>query len=283
MRRARSGRIVKVAQKPPTRAECLGVTALPPGKDRGKVSGEGYDPARYAGIVRLTEVFKIMPTTALPPPPPVSLLSVVWDRNACTFSLTVNALVVIAAVLAVLVFLGWRYRFMFCQIKNFEIDKAEFGLGPGKIHFKPSSESRQLAYKLWVELNTRKIGLPIDFNNDVIIEIYNSWYSFFTIARDLIKSVPAAHLHRDGTKDIIELSIEVLNAGMRPHMTQWRARFRSWHAWKLELMKEDKTLYLTPQEIQREYPDYAALVADMKDVNENLIKYKVKMLELMKA
>ena len=59
-----------------------------------------------------------------------------------------------------------------------DIDEVELGIGNQKLKIKPNYQTKQVAYKLWVELNTRKLGLPIDENNDVISEIYDSWYSF---------------------------------------------------------------------------------------------------------
>ena len=60
---------------------------------------------------------------------------------------------------------GWR---------RFEIDEAQFGLGEQKITLRPNDTDRQIAYKVWVELSTRKIGLPIDLDDDVIAEVYES-------------------------------------------------------------------------------------------------------------
>jgi len=71
--------------------------------------------------------------------------------------------------------------------KAFSIDEAEIGIGHQKIKLVPNEQDIQIAYKLWVELSTRKIGLEIDYEYDLIYEVYRSWYSFFSIARELIK------------------------------------------------------------------------------------------------
>ena len=75
-----------------------------------------------------------------------------------------------------------------------EIDEAEIGIGDQKIRLKPNEVDRQIAYQVWVELSTRKIGLEIDPDHDVISEIYDSWYSFFSVTRELIKDVPATKI-----------------------------------------------------------------------------------------
>ena len=112
--------------------------------------------------------------------------------------------------------------------KDFEIDQAEIGTGTGKLRLKPNMTDRQVAYAIWVELSTRKIGLPVDFDHDVIVDIYDSWYDFFTVTRDLVKSIPVNKVRQKSTQSIVELSIEVLNEGLRPHLTKWQARFRWW-------------------------------------------------------
>ena len=161
---------------------------------------------------------------------------------------------------------------------NYQIDEAELGIGSQKIKIKPSYEDIQIAYKLWVELSTRKIGLPIDFEHDVIVEIYDSWYEFFTLTRDLIKGIPISRARRqDSTRKLIRLSIAVLNEGLRPHLTRWNARFRRWY--QNESAKEGNEL-VSPQELQPHYPEFDKLRSEMEAVNKNLIKYRGEMRKL---
>ena len=176
-------------------------------------------------------------------------------------------------------YIFWRWRNGRAVWKDFEIDQTEIGVGTGKIKLKPNSTDRQVAYAIWVELSTRKIGLPIDFEHDVIIEIYDSWYAFFSITRDLIKSIPVNKLRHDSTQKIIQLSIEVLNAGIRPHLTEWQARFRRWY--ENETNKSNNNVVIDPQDIQRKFPKYAELAADMMQVNARLIKYRETMHRLV--
>jgi hypothetical protein len=137
---------------------------------------------------------------------------------------------------------------------------------------------RAVAYKIWVELSTRKIGLPIDFDHDVIAEVYDSWYSFFAITRELIKDVPVSRVRNETTKKIINLSIDVLNQGLRPHLTQWQARFRHWY--ELQLSK-DPDGDVHPQDIQKRFPAHDELVKSMREVNARLIRYRERMDELV--
>lgn len=163
--------------------------------------------------------------------------------------------------------------------KDYEIDEAELGIGSAKVKIKPNYEDLQVAYKFLVELSTRKIGLPIDIEHDVIVEVYNSWYEFFKITRELIKDIPASKIRRsESTRNLVNIAIEVLNIGIRPHLTKWQARFRRWYDAELEAVKNSG---LSPQEIQKKFPDYKVLIEDMQRVNWNLIKYKEKLNEVV--
>lgn len=161
-------------------------------------------------------------------------------------------------------------------IKDVVIDEGKLGIGTGSFSLKVDRTDRQIAYKLWVELSTRKIGLPIDVEYDVINEVYNSWYAFFGIARNLIKEIPVSKISRDHTKSISDLSIDVLNRGMRPHLTKWQARFRHWFSQETQKQPDQ-----TPQHLQRQFPEYEELLSDLVQVNERLIEYRNKMRELV--
>ena len=119
-----------------------------------------------------------------------------------------------------------------------------------------------------------KIGLEIDFEHDVIVEVYNSWYSFFGVTRELIKAIPIAQAQ--GSPQIIDLSVEVLNQGLRPHLTQWQARFRHWYEAQLKAAETSGTT-TEPQTLQKQYPRYAELESDMKRINGHLIAYRRQM------
>ena len=158
------------------------------------------------------------------------------------------------------------------KVKAYEIDEAVIGIGDQKVKIKPNYQDMQIAYKLWVELSTRKIGLEIDLENDVIKEIYNSWYEFFKLTRELIKDIPVSKIRKDeSTKELVRIAIEVLNEGLRPHLTKWQARFRRWYNTGID-KEENKNL--SPQEIQKKYPEYEKLTKEMIEVNHKLIEYR---------
>lgn len=213
---------------------------------------------------------------------PTKLIELTWQSNDWTLSLTISATLIAAAIILTAALLTWRYLVGGFGVSEFEIDQAEIGVGSSKFKFKPNITDRQVAYAIWVELSTRKIGLPIDLDHDVVAEVYDSWYNYFSVTRELIKGIPANQVKRQSTQAIIRLSIEVLNEGLRPHLTQWQARFRTWYNRELKRYEASTgTDSLDPQQIQATFPQFTELRADLERVNESLIRYRRKMKELV--
>lgn len=154
--------------------------------------------------------------------------------------------------------------------RHFDLVNLDIKLGGvGKATFRPNIEDIQVAHRIWTELITRKAALPIDPEHDVLIEIYDSWYALFTRVRQLIGDIPV-HLLRNekSTQELVRIATSTLNQGLRPHLTQWQARFRNWYGQQADQLKTK-----SPQEVQRQFPDFEALLTDMKKVNQQLIQY----------
>jgi hypothetical protein len=199
------------------------------------------------------------------------LLRIALDPDY-NIQVTISRWLVLIGLLGILIWLFIVLRSRLFLMKGFEINETEIGIGSQKIKIKPNYDDIQIAYKLWIELSTRKIGLPINFEHDVIIEIYNSWFEFFRLTREMIKTIPISRIRRsDSTKKLVMVSIDVLNEGLRPHLTLWQAKFKRWY--QLESGKEENQ-NLSPQELQRKYTDYEKLVKDMEAVNGHLINYR---------
>lgn len=205
------------------------------------------------------------------------LLSFVLEHD---FSIQFSASSVVVGLFTfvVLLFLAVRLFGFFGAGRSFDIEEAEIGLGDQKITLRPNDVDRQIAYKIWIELSTRKIGLPIDLEDDVITEIYDSWYAFFGITRELIKEVPVSKFRRKDTEKIIRLSMDVLNSGVRPHLTKWQARFRRWY--EHEINNAEK-ISVAPQEVQTEFPMFDDLKDDMLTVNAALMNYRSNMYKIL--
>ncbi len=167
------------------------------------------------------------------------------------------------AVLAVRGTKLWPWR-------RWDVVEGDIRLGGiGSVKVRPNREDAQVAHSAWVELATRKAGLPFDPDHDVIVEIYASWYELFKEVRWLAKTYPA-HKVRDDDEacKTIDTMVEALNKGLRPHLTRWQARFRRWYDQALKDHPEK-----SPQEIQRLFQGYQDLVSDLQRVNAGLLDY----------
>lgn len=128
--------------------------------------------------------------------------------------------------------------------------------------------SAQLAHEAYIELVSRKAAIPFDDDHDVIEEVYDSWYALFGEIRTLTRKFDAEAIANDEeARQLQDLLLDVLNRGLRPHLTRWQARFRRW----FEHAADDRR-GVAPQEIQREFPDYDQLVASLRQTNALLIE-----------
>ncbi len=194
-----------------------------------------------------------------------------------TFSLTtygglqisVAWCLVVLMFFAVAVILLIRRNQLFGKTSYFEINEAEIGIGSGKVKLKANLDDLQIGYKFWTELTTRKIGLPIDEKHDVIVDVYNSWYEFFGIAREMIKSIPVSKIRANqSTKELVLISVHILIHELRPHLTRWQAQYRRW--WD-DVITDPTYKDLPPQQLQLNYPHYDELISEMKAVNAKLV------------
>lgn len=152
-----------------------------------------------------------------------------------------------------------------------EVNEAEIGIGNNKIKLKANLEDLQIGFKFWTELTTRKLGLPLDEEHDVIVEIYNSWYEFFGVAREMIKSIPVSKVvASESTKELVLITVHILNQELRPHLTRWQAQYRRW--WESVI---DDPIYkdVPPEQIQKTFTHYKELMAEINAVNRKLVVY----------
>ncbi len=167
----------------------------------------------------------------------------------------------------------WRRR-------RFSVVSLDVSLGGiGKAKLQPREEDIEVAHKIWTELVTRKAALPIDPEHDVISEVYDSWYALFGRVRELISQIPARMVREDNaTQQLVTIATDSLNKGLRPHLTKWQARYRNWYIGQSEALKTK-----TPQEVQREFPEYEKLMEDLRRVNVELIQYAGELKKLVRG
>jgi len=149
---------------------------------------------------------------------------------------------------------------------------APFGLGTYEFNRAELTDKElDIAWKLYVQLTTRKAAIPIDPDHDIISEVYDSWYELFKSTREYLLELSAKDIEgNENAQQIVKLSLDVLNKGLRPHLTEWQGKYRRWYEKALDNPKYEN---LSPQEIQKKYPDYDQLIKSIQEVNTNLIKY----------
>jgi len=190
------------------------------------------------------------------------------------------SLYLIVPLLALGIFLWWRAADGKSLFHKYDVVSLNVQLGNvGNVTLKPNNEDIQIAHRIWTELMTRKAAQRIDIEHDVIIEIYNSWYALFGRVRQLISDIPGHLLRKEeSTQKLVLIATQTLNEGLRPHLTRWNARFRHWYDNCPPKMKED-----CPQDCQKQFPQYAELIADMMSVNEQLIQYANELEKIVKG
>jgi hypothetical protein len=144
-----------------------------------------------------------------------------------------------------------------------------------KYQIRRNYQNVEIAHRIFIELVTRKAALPINEEYDTIVEVYDSWYTLFQTVREELKKISGETLlENNNSNDLIDLLTDILNKGLRPHLTVYQAKFRKWYD---EELQKDENKYLSPQQIQMKYENYIELLTSMKFVNQLLIEYSEKL------
>lgn len=182
-------------------------------------------------------------------------------------NVVVGALLVVFIILLIFaickclrVILGKKFK-----VVNLNISIANIG----NISIEKNKDVSRIAHKAWVEVMTRKVGLLFEEDKDVIVEVYNSWYSLFGIIRELLKEIEPKKKDEDLEK-LENVLIKVLNSGLRPHLTKWQAKYRRWYD---QAIKNEDNKGLSPQEVQKKYKKYDELVIDLKETNQKMLQF----------
>ena len=179
----------------------------------------------------------------------------------------VGPLVWILGLVALTAWLIWHrpWRFLSRKWRVVEVRPTFFGT---TWRIERDRETARLAHEAYVELITRKAALEFEERDDVLTEIYDSWYALFGEIRRLTRQLDAEDIARNADlRRLHDLLVAVLNEGLRPHLTRWHARFRRWYTAEADGHPE-----ASPQEIQRAYPEYDELVASLRVANQLLIE-----------
>lgn len=208
-----------------------------------------------------------------------TIIGLTFNCSKSVLQLEINWLILVILILVVC-FTVWALKIF---SKRFHLKELEVEIsGSPKAVFKAQRDDTSLfiANRINLELTTRKAALKFEEESDVIVEIYDSWYKVFQIIREEIKTVPGHYLQKhDPTDNLIGLTTNILNLGLRPHLTKYQAKFRKWFS--MELKKEENK-DKSPQDIQKKYSEYEALVKDLKNVNHILINYSDQLHQFIK-
>lgn len=209
----------------------------------------------------------------------IARVSVNTHQPSITLSSSWLVLCVVVIIIFLLIIVKWfllknsKLRWQTLEIEISGTPKATFKV-------ERNYENLYIANRIYIELITRKAAIPLDEENDIIEEVYDSWYKLFNIIREEIKSVPGKYLHdHDATQSLIGLTRTILNEGLRPHLTKYHAKYRKWLK---ENIDKPENANKTPQEIQKKYSEYNELVKSMKEVNKLLIDYSIELDKLIR-
>ena len=148
----------------------------------------------------------------------------------------------------------------------------------GSRTYDTTPRDRIVAWKLYVQLATRKAAVPFDESYDLISDVYDSLFALFGITRDLLLELPPHEFEREDGMAL--LLLRVTNDGLRPHLTRWQSDFRRW--WEAAVKATDNH-GKSPQEVQRQYPRYTELVSDLQRTNTELSKLADELLTIARA
>ena len=199
------------------------------------------------------------------------------DFYSNTPSIAVESNLYLIAGVIIVALLAYVIKYFFINKNKYEVglEPVELVLAIGNSHItykiRRNYENLEIAHRIFIELITRKAAIPIDEINDVIKEVYDSWYSLFQITRNEIKTFTGESLQNDNqAQQLIKMATDVLNKGLRPHLTQYQAEFRKWFE---EELSKPENIGKSPQEIQTNFHKYAELIESIKQVNMLLMEY----------
>jgi len=148
----------------------------------------------------------------------------------------------------------------------------------GNITYTLTEEDRIVAWKMYVQLRTRKAALIFDEDYDVIVDVYDSLYEIFKVSRELLVNLPLNEIESEPC--IADLVLRVQNDGLRPHLTKWQSDFRRWWC---DAIRNPENENAKPQDIQKKYPKYKELTQELKEMNIQLNKYAEYLLVIAKT
>lgn len=213
----------------------------------------------------------------------LNIIEFFFDKENGTFSLTLN-LWILFAVLVLIIVINYfikQYKNANAVEKNIDPVKLKYKIGGVEMEYEiiRNYQNIEIAHKIYIELITRKATIEFEEDKDVIIEVYNSWYTLFQITREELKTINGRLLKDNNTStQLTKLLTDILNKGLRPHLTEYQAKFRKWYSEQLESNKTQ-----SPQQIQANYEDIVPLMTSIKEVNSTLVEYSEQLKKIIEG
>lgn len=125
--------------------------------------------------------------------------------------------------------------------------------------------ARQVAHCVAVQLETHQISRGVNLRVDNLLKVYSAAHRMFLHIRDLMEEMPVDDFYRDPVaQEIYDVLLAVLNENLRPHLTVWADRYRSWDE---NSLAKDSGVHLTAQQLQLRFPDRKKLEQDLCSVS----------------
>ena len=133
----------------------------------------------------------------------INIIDFFFDKENFVFSLNLNvwAVLLIIAFYFLIRYLIRIYKKKQSVEKDVIPVKLKYKLGGAEIEYNiiRNYQNIEIAHKIYIELVTRKAAIEIEEDKDVIVEVYNSWYSLFQITRNELKSINGQLLKDNNT------------------------------------------------------------------------------------
>ena len=95
-----------------------------------------------------------------------------------------------------------------------------------EMQFVMSRDTKQVAWKLFVETVTRVSTQQMDSRSGLLREALTSLYGLFQTTRETLKTVEPSRPGRDPTVE--QLAITMLNVELRPFLSRWHTELTRW-------------------------------------------------------
>ncbi|MEW1736251.1 hypothetical protein AB0346_09925 [Nocardia beijingensis] len=147
--------------------------------------------------------------------------------------------------------------------------KVELGWGPAKASgtWVPDENERAAAWELYVELVTRIAVAPLEDGQGTLREALTSLHQLFAITRDILRrhGPGVARKPRRGRYRFGYLAVWILNAAVRPTLSQWHPELQRWEA--------QRPATLSVAEHEQQWPKSAELRRELERLRHLLLAY----------